>query len=177
MQVTSENLLDIIAEASYRLHTAIKMAYKSGNLQDYLSSIGMIDLFPCEKETSLYDTNPEGKILIVGDTKIKDNKIYGCLKEYGILKERIELQIGYDNAKNYSFRSIQYNPNYRLILFGPVPHSGEGKKEKSSIITQMESTDGYPKVVRLADEHGLKITKTSLKKAVLHEIQNGYLVV
>ncbi|MFC2159239.1 hypothetical protein ACFLQS_00780 [Actinomycetota bacterium] len=177
MQVTNENLLDIITGASYRLHIAIKRAYKSGNLQDYLSSIGMIDLFPCENETSLYDTNPEGKILIIGDTKLKDNKIYGCLKECGIPKERIALQIGYDNVKNYSFKSIQYNPNYRLILFGPVPHSGVGKKEKSSIITQIENTDGYPKVVRLSDGHGLKITKTSLKKVVLQEIQNGYLEV
>jgi hypothetical protein len=177
MQVTSENLLDIIAEASYRLHIAIKRAYKSGNLQDYLSSIGMTDLFPREKEAPLYDTNPEGKILIIGDTKLKDNKIYGCLKECGISKERMELQIGYDNVKKYAFSNIQYNPNYRLILFGPVPHSGEGKKEKSSIITQIESTDGYPKVVRLSDGHGLKITKTSLKKAVLNEIQNGYLEV
>ena len=177
MKVNSENLLDIIADASYRLHIGIKSAYKSGNLQGYLSSIGMIDLFPCENETQLYDTNPIGKILIVGDTKLKDNIIYGCLKGYGISKERIELQIGYEDIKNYSFKSIQYNPNYRLILFGPVPHSGECKKEKSSIITQIESMDGYPKVVRLTDGHGLKITKASLKNAIFQEIKIGYLEV
>jgi len=175
MQVSSEVLLDIIAEASYLFHKRIKMANKSGNLKDYLSSIGMDDIFPCEKETPLYDTKPEGKILIIGDTKLKDNKIYGCLKECGIPKERIELQLGYDDVKKYSFSSIQYNPNYRLILFGPVPHSVEGKKDKSSIITQIESTDGYPKVIRLSDGHGLKITKTNLKNAVLEEIKSGYL--
>jgi hypothetical protein len=177
MEVTSDNLLDIMAEASNRLHIAIKMANKSGNLKDYLFSIGMIDIFPPEKETPLYNTNPEGKILIIGDIKLKDNKIYGCLKECGVPKERIELKIGYDDAKNYNFKNLQYNPNYRLILFGPIPHSVKGKKDKSSIITEMESSDGYPKVVRLSDGHGLKITKTNLKKAVIEEIKSGYLLV
>lgn len=31
MPVTNEKLLDIITEASYRLHKEIKSAYKSGN--------------------------------------------------------------------------------------------------------------------------------------------------
>lgn len=176
MQITNENLLDIIAEASYQLHVEIKRAYKKGNLGEYLSSIGMTDLVPCE-EDPLYFTNPDGKILIIGDAKIKENEIYGCLKEYGITKDRIELHISYEEAKSFSFRRIQYNPNYRLILFGPVPHSGEGKKDKSSIITQIADTDGYPKVIRLLDGHGLKLTKTSLKRAISKEINSGYLAV
>jgi len=177
MQITKEELLDLITEASFRLHREIKSAYKSGRLKDYLSSIGMEDLFPCEEKNTLYDTNPDGKILIIGESRIKEREIYGCLKEYGIDKERVELYLGYREAKNFSFRNIQYNPNYRLILFGPVPHSGEGKVEHSSIITQIENDDGYPKVVRLTDGHGLKITKTSLKKAISHEIESGYLAV
>ncbi|MFA9399161.1 MAG: hypothetical protein ACERKV_12975 [Clostridiaceae bacterium] len=176
MQDTNEKLLDIITDASYRLHTEIKKAYKNDNFKAYLSSVGMLDIFPCEEEPPLYDTNPGGKILIIGDAKIKDKEIYGCLKEYGIDKDRVELHIGYDEAKNYSFNKIQYNSNYRLILFGSVPHSGKGKQDKSSIITQIESTDGYPKVIRLSDGHGLKLTKTSLKNAVNQEIQRGYLV-
>lgn len=177
MKITNENLLDIITEASYRLHSELKRAYKSGKLEDYLSSIGMLDLYPSEEEVPLYDTNPDGKILIIGDSQIKEREIYGSLKEFGISKDRIELHLGYEDAKNFSFRNIQYNPNYRLILFGSVPHSGEGKQDKSSIITQIESDDGYPKVIRLTDGHGLKLTKTSLKRAVSQEIQRGYLAV
>ena len=176
MRITNEELIDIIAEASYRLHTKIKEAYKNGNLDGYLSAIGMVDLIPKVKP-SAYDTNPEGKILIIGESRIKDNEIYGCLKEFGLRKERVELQLGYDKAKRFSFRNIQYNPNYRLLLFGPIPHSGEGKGEKSSIIKQIEDTDGYPKVIRLMDKNGLKITKTSLKRAISLEIERGYLAV
>ena len=41
----------------------------------------------------------------------------------------------------------------------------------------LENTDGYPKVVRLEDGHGLKITRTSLKSVLSKEIDSGYLVV
>lgn len=84
-----------------------------------------------------------------------------------ITKDRVELHLGYQEAKSFSFRSIRYNPNYRLILFGPVPHSAEGKQDKSSIISQIENDDGYPKVIRLIDSHSLKITKTTLKRAIV----------
>lgn len=177
MSITNDNILDIIAEVSYRIHKEIKSAYKRGNLEEYLSNLGMIDLLTSEETPFIYDTNSEGKIIIIGEAKIKDSEIYGCLKEYGIGKDRIELHLEYENAKNYSFNKIQYNPNYRLILFGPVPHSGKGKQDKSSIITQIETTDGYPKVIRLADVRGLKFTKTSLKNAVFQEIESGYLAI
>ena len=176
MVLTNENLLDIITEASYRLHKEIKTAYKNGNLGGYLSSVGMIDLMPKE-ESSLYDTDPYGKILIIGQANIRDNEIYGCLKEYGLDKERVELHLGYDKAMNYSFKKLQYKSSYRLILIGPVPHSGVAKGDKSSIITQIETTDGYPKVIRLSDGNGLKITKTSIKKAIEQEIRERYILI
>lgn len=175
MKITNEDLLDIITEASYRLHSELKKAYKSGDLEIFLASIGMADLYPHEEETLLYDTNPDGKILIFGDTQIKENQIFGCLKELGINRERVELHLGYEKAKRYNFKNLQYNPNVRLLLFGPVPHSGDGKLDKASIIKQLESDDGYPKVIRLKDDHGLKLTKTSLKRAVSREIHSGYL--
>lgn len=177
MKVTSDNLLDIITEASYRLHTEIKRAFKSNDLETYLSKIGMMDLYPNQEEEPLYDTDPEGKILIIGEGMIKENVVYGCLKEFDIPKERVELYLDYESGKRFEFKKIRYNPNYRLILFGSVPHSGKGKQDKTSIINQIESDDGYPKVVRLTDGHGLKITRSSLKKAVEKEIMTGYLVV
>ena len=36
-------------------------------------------------------------------------------------------------------------------MFGPVPHSGIGKDESSSIIRNIENSEGYAKVVRLTD--------------------------
>lgn len=176
MPITHEDLVDIITEASYQLHLKIKEAHNRGNLQDYLTKIGMGGLHPNE-ETPLYDSNPDGRILIFGDSQIKERQIYGVLKSIGIAKERVELYLDYKQVENYPFRKLRYNPNYRLILFGPVPHSGKGKQNHTSIITQLENTDGYTKVIRIGNSHGLKITKTSLKIAIEQEIYNGYLEV
>lgn len=176
MEITYDNLLDIVAEAYHRLHSALKNAYKTGFLEEYLSEIGMADLYPVEG-TPLYDTYPNGKILIVGDSRVKEQEICGIMKELGIDKDRLELMLDYNKAKSYPFRNLQYNPAYRLILFGPVPHSGEGKQDKSSIITQIENDDGYPKVIRINDAHGMKITKSSVRGALSLEIESGYLAV
>ncbi len=176
MRITSDDLLDIMVEASNRLNREIREAFKRGNLEGYLDSIGMRDLFPVPEEP-IFQTDPEGKILVIGEARIKEQQIYGCFKEFGITKDRVVLKTRYYEAKTFSFKDLQYNPNYRLILFGPVPHSVEGKGDSSSIIAQMENSDGYPKVVRLSDGHGLKLTKTSLKRAIAREIDSGYLVV
>lgn len=49
MKITSDSLLEIITEASYRLHSEIRTAYREEKLEGYLSSIGMIDLLPSRK--------------------------------------------------------------------------------------------------------------------------------
>lgn len=175
MRITNEELFEIITEASYKLHREIRKAYKNNTLENYLRSIGMEELIPVEEEP-LFDTFEDGNIIIFGDSQIKAKEIYGCFKEFGITKDRIELHLEYKEIKNYAFNKLQYNPNYRLILFGPVPHSVQGKDDFSSIIAKLEQTDGYPKVIRLTDGHNLKITKTSLKEAIRSQIDSGYLV-
>lgn len=129
MPITHEDLIDIIAEASSLLHIKIKEAHGRGDLQGYLTRIGMDELYP-RKETPLYDTNPDGRILIFGNSQIKEQQVYGVLKAIGIPEERVELYLDYNQAKRYPFKKLQYNPNYRLILFGPVPHSGKGKQNR-----------------------------------------------
>lgn len=177
MKISNDTLLDIIADASHLLHKKIKEAYNNGNLQGYLSSIDMLDLYPKEKNDIQFETLEDGKIIMFGDAKIKKHEIYGCLKEYGIDKSRIEMHLGYDELKRYPFKELRYDAKYRLILFGPVPHSVNGKEDNSSLITMIENTDGYAKLIRLTDEHQLKFTKTSLKRAISHEIETRYLVV
>lgn len=175
MEITNDQLLDIITEASDRLHMELREAYKESRLQGYLSSIGMEDLLPEKKEEFSFESYVDGKILIVGDSEVKPQVIFGILKSLGISKEQIELCLGYDNAKTYDYKKLQYNPNYRVILFGPVPHSVIGKGKGSSIITYLESNEGFPHVVRLTACNELKMTKTSIKKAVSNLLQTGYL--
>ena len=102
--------------------------------------------------------------------------IYGIFKSYGLSKDRVELVLDYNEAEKYQYKKMHYNPNYRLVLFGPVPHSTKGNSGSSSILSEMENEEGYPKVVRLTNSHNkLKITKTNLKKALQKEIAQEYI--
>ncbi|NLC26742.1 MAG: hypothetical protein GX777_09010 [Fastidiosipila sp.] len=177
MPITDDQLIDLIAEASYRLHKQIKAAHKQGSLETLLYSFNMADILPTVVADDSYLPHRDGTILIVGETNLRVNEIFGCAKDLGINKDRLELVVKYNDIPGYDFRKLQYNPNYSLILFGPSPHSGVSKKSRSSILTQLENMDGLPKIVRLEDSHGLKITKTGLKTALAREINNGYLEV
>jgi hypothetical protein len=175
MDITGELLFDILVEASNRLHTEIKTASKRGNLEFYLKSIGMEDIISKFEKKTIFEPFPNGKIIIFGDSQISEAEIYGVLKTCKIPKDKVELHLGYSDSKSYRFRNLQYNPNYRLVLFGPIPHSVESKEDSSSVIANLESTEGYPKVIRLTDGHQLKITKSGLKNVIEEQIRIGYL--
>lgn len=174
--VTTEQLMDIFTEASLRLHRNIKTAYKEERLENYLMSLGMEDLMP-QKDSEFFDTNPDGKIIIFGDSQVKEKNLLGCCKELGLSADRVDLQLGYKEAVNYQFSKLQYSYDYRLILFGPIPHSTKDKSEYSSIINKLENTEGYAKVIRLTDSNGLKISKSIVKDALKKEIDARYLAV
>jgi hypothetical protein len=175
MKITDEELADILIEASHRLLSEIKYAHKTGSLEFYLKKIGMEELLDKIFRDGKFESNPEGKILVVGGSHISDGEIYSCFRKFRIDKERIELLLDYEKIKKFDFKKLQHNPKYRLLFFGPTPHSGIGKEDSSSIMINLETKDGYPKTVRLTDGHNLKITKASLLRAIEEQIRTGYI--
>ena len=59
-------------------------------------------------------------------------------------KSRFEFCLDYDKAKTFQYSKLRYNPNYRVVIFGPVPHSSTGKNDSSSVIAEMKNHEGYP---------------------------------
>lgn len=175
MDITAERLKDLIIEVDTQIHQNIRTAWKEHRLNDFLKSIGMEELIPKEVATFWEDSIKNGKIIIFGELRIKEREIMACMKNENISKDRVEIHLGYDELKRYNFERLRYNNNYRLILFGAVPHSVKDKGEYSSIIARMEQTDGYTKVIRLCSNEQLKITKSNLKKVIHDEIASGYL--
>ena len=175
MKISHNEFYEVLTQAAFQLQKNLKEAYDNDYLERYLDDIGMSDLLPSEEE-SFYETFPNGKIVVIGDPSIKTKDIYGIFKSYGLSKDRVELVLDYNEAEKYQYKKMHYNPNYRLVLFGPVPHSTKGNSGASSILSKMESEEGYPKVVRLTNSnHKLKITKTNLKMALQKEITKGYI--
>ena len=70
---------------------------------------------------------------------------------------------------------MQYAPQYRVVLFGPTPHSGYGKGDSRSIISELEKSDAYPRVERLMSGQELKITKSNFREMLQKLIKEDYI--
>jgi len=138
-------------------------------LDDYLVQIEF-------KEKAIVNSGIDrrtSKILIIGQIDIKEEAIKAIFKDCGISKDRLELVREYDKAKKYNFSKLQWSRHYGVILFGPIPHSAEGKKDSSSIITEIEKNECYPPSKRLSANNAIKVTKTNLRQAVEELIADG----
>lgn len=141
-------------------------------LNEFLRNIGMQDLI---STTPIYETYKSGKIVILGQSSVNKDVICGIAKSLGIDKDRLELHLSYNDAISYNFKKLKYNPTYRVVLVGPIPHSTTGKLSHSSAITEMEQEEGYPKIARLIAGQELKITKTNIKQTLQMLLEENYI--
>lgn len=150
----------------------IMLANRTGELECLLESWGIDCL---KRQDAGYDTRKDGKILVVGGSAINVDKLLGVIKSLGLSKDRFEFCLEYAKAKTYPYSKLQYNPNYRLVIFGPAPHSGKGKHEHGSIISELQQSDGYPRVEILSSNDSLKITKSNFTEKLQELIQEDYI--
>ena len=143
---------------------------RCNKLSLWLELMDMEDLLPSQEFS--YKPYPTGKIVIVGETKVKRNEIEAIAKSLGIDKNRMELCLDYADTKRYNFKKLQYSSNHSLVLVGPMPHSATGKDEFSSVIVAMEETDGYPPVKRMGT-NGLRISKSGIRDALSEALKEG----
>ena len=132
---------------------------RMGKLEELLELLGLQHLLQTE---SGYTVRNTGKIVIVGQSEVKEEVFLSIIKGFGIDKARVEFCLDYEKAKTYNFRKMQWDPNYSVVMVGPMPHSGVIKGDNGSIISALENEDGYPPVVRLGSNQ-LKITKSDFK--------------
>ena len=99
---------------------------------------------------------------MLGESNVAEAVLLSIAKDLGLDKKRFEFHLGYDEAKMFDGRKMQWNPAYSLILVGPMPHSGTSKGDASSVVTALENTEGYPPVIRLGT-NSLKISKSDFR--------------
>lgn len=136
-----------------------------GKLNELMALLGLSNYFG---ETDI-ETARDGKIIVIGESEVERKTLEGVAKQYGIEKDRFEFYLNYKDAKTFDFRKTQWSSRYSCILVGQMPHSGLAKGDYGSIISALETEDGYPPVVRMG-LNGLKITKSSFRNTL------GYLV-
>ncbi len=164
--------ISIMEEIPNKITEILLRLNLSGKLEDLLELLGMKHLLgPSEK----LDTYKAGKIVVVGGTEVKEKDLIGVVKSLKLDKSRFEFCLEYDETKRFDYKKMQYQPGYRVILCGPIPHSCEGKGDSGSIIAEMEKSTAYPRVFRLENNQELKITKTNFKKALEDLIEEQYI--
>ena len=172
LDVLETKIIEILNEEGL-LQTLIRLN-TSERLGDFLDLLGHPELL--EKEESYFSAPSDGKIIVLGQSSIKDADILSAFKEFGIEKSRIELHTEYDLG-GFSIETLRFSPNYALIMFGPVPHSLQGRGDHTSVITTVEKEQGYTHSMRLSANGELKITKTSLKDAIQKAVDNGWVAI
>ena len=150
----------------------VTLANRSGNLDDLLIAWGFEGL---AYGPAPYETDKDGKIVVIGASEVKENVLSGIVKTLGLEKDRFEFCLDYDKAKTYQYNKLRYNPDYRLVLFGPVPHSSTGKNDSSSVIAEMQNHEGYPRVEALSGNNAVKITKSNFRKTLSQLVAEQYI--
>lgn len=164
-----EELIDAVTEKIY-------LANRTVELESLLKKWELLDLITDDVPSSddFYDTYKDGKIVVLGSPQTKENELLGVIKNLGLNKSRFEFCLDYKKIVRYQFSKLQYNPNYRLVIVGAMPHSTTSKGDSSSAIANMENASGYPKVIRIGSNE-LKITKTNFKMALQEQQAIGYI--
>lgn len=175
MSLSSEEMVDliddIVKEFPVKITEAVTRANRSGELATLLKLLCMEDLL----QVSRIDSYKEGKIVVVGGSEVTEKVLLGIAKDLGLNKDRFEFCLDYETVKKYNFHKMQYAPQYRVIMFGPIPHSGEDKGSSSSIITEIENNGAYPRSERLISGGILKITKTNFREKLESLLDEGYI--
>ena len=152
--------MDVIIEEV--THILLK-ANRSGELEKILCSIGLEEYI----NKPVYNTSNKGKIVVIGESKVKKEHLIGIGKSLGLEKERFEFCLDYNEAKTYEYKKLRYNPYlYSAVLFGANPHSSTGKGDSSSVISEMQKKEGYPRVEVLRAGERIKITKTNFRETL-----------
>lgn len=137
----------------------------TGNVDTFLQNIGYK-----KNEEQVYSDGVRiprtGKILVIGESQLKKDKLLMTAGKEGFDKDRFEFVTNYEDAKTYCFDKLQWNDNYAAVMFGPIPHKCATANNTSSIINRMSTEDGFPPVVRITTTNDLKITKTSFINAL-----------
>lgn len=141
---------------------------RAGVLEPILRDVGLENVFESKNRSS------RGKIFVCGGASTDKNNFRGVVKSCGMNPQRFEFCFDYQNLDK-RLAELQYNPDYVLIMAGPMPHSGSIKGKYGSMIAALESMEGYPQVVRLEANGKLKITKSSFRAKLQEQIDAGTL--
>ena len=165
-----EELIEVIQE---EIRKKVYIANRTNTLDEFLSQIGLNQYI--QNSNSRLESYRSGKIVVIGAPTVKEKNLIGIAKKLGIDKNRFEFCLDYEKSQKYPYEKLK-GDNYRVVLVGAIPHSTNGKGDSSSIITELENNNDYPRIIRLLSNDGeLKITKTNFEDALKQLLCEEYI--
>ncbi len=162
----------IMQELPDSISHILSRANRTGMMEELL---GMLEMNHLLQPTIRSESYRDGKIVVIGESEATEERLLSIAKTFGLEKKRFEFCLDYERAQRFDYGKLQYEPNYRVVLFGPIPHSTAGKGDSRNTITEMERKGGYPKIVLLQNNHALKITQNSFKIALKRLVEENYI--
>lgn len=139
---------------------------QQGTLGEFLAKVGMQHLLTSGDSYGI-ENDPLGRIVVIGESSVKEEILRGVAKEMGFSKARFAF-LDYKETKGQDCRDWQYNTSIAAIMCGPVPHKTTGMGDSSSLLEALRRQSGYPPVEELRDMSGdLKITKASFRDGLV----------
>lgn len=165
MTLGFKELEELINDIQIKISEEISLANRNGCLDEVLKKY---DYGQEEKYYPYVDVS-RGKILLLGYSEVSINDIYGICKGYGIEKKDIDIMTEYDKLPHFQCDNLRCSNKYSDIFIGPLPHKMSGIGKHSSLLSMIEEKpDDFGKLYTFNDSGVLKITKESLKKAIIN---------
>lgn len=171
MTLDCDEFEDLMDEIQHRF----SRANVDGSLMDLLKKLGWESLMPGEAEPLF--TYAEGKILVIGEETVGIDTLRMTINKLRPKLKRFEFALGYEEAQTFNYGKLAYNPGYRVVLIGAVPHSTTGTGQSGSLVAELQNhPDKYPRVIPLRTEDGtLKITKSNFRNSLKQLLSESYI--
>lgn len=94
---------EILARFPEQITEILTRCNRNNELSSLLKMLQMEDLLEPENR---FESYKEGKIVVIGGTKVNENVLLSIAKERGLSKDRFEFCLDYESAQKYGFWKI-----------------------------------------------------------------------
>lgn len=115
---------NILAEIPDKITEILNRANRYGRIPELLEMMGMSYLLQPSQKAISYR---EGNIAVLGGSDVKKKVLLSIARQLGIDSNRLEFCLDYNRVQKYEYQKLQYTPQYRVVLIGPMPYSTNGK--------------------------------------------------
>ena len=146
-----------------RVKKEMLSANKAGQLDKYLRLIRCDDLL--KPYNTIY--TKQAKVCVIGRSTISIDVMTGIAKDLGMDPDRFEFLIDYKKLPNINIGFLRNNTNYSDVIWGPTPHSMEGKEGYSSALGMiLDNSAEFPKLIVARDSRCFKINRKTFEQAL-----------